>query len=452
MQTVLITLTMAALMFLLTACSAQRPLITAPQPASAPFLAELPRKLSTVNISFSATAAETANFLNQAIPKELYKGPLKNSSVNAKITRNGAIGVSMVDSSIQLTIPVTIFLSYSFFSLPETPFKLKVALLPGITPDWRITTEITSIGVAELFADELRIGSFSINPRSAVEGVTQPLQKSLSGIISARVNEKYPLKPKIAAAWQATGKPLLLDRNYGAWLSLSPVEITATPLYAWENRARISLGIAAYADLTVGPQPAAPAIPPLPRLKQAGRIDKNFRISLKTELFYRDLLAAISPLILNKDFGSDGKSVILKDFDLYGNGDRLIMRVRTDGSLAGTFYMTCRPAFDPVTGLFSVEDVDFDMNSESLLLTSADWFLHGTIRERIREKINLNLSNKLAESRGMAQKALKEVKLAEHVVLRGDLGELRLSDILVQQDRVFIRMEAEGEAELKITP
>ena len=56
--------------------------------------------------------------------------------------------------------------------------------------------------------------------------------------------------------------------------------------------------------------------------------------------------------------------------------------------------------------MFSVEDVDFDMHSQDLLLQSADWFLHGTIRSALQEKLNMDLTQRLEESRDMAQKAI----------------------------------------------
>jgi hypothetical protein len=297
----------------------------------------------------------------------------------------------------------------------------------------------------DLLAEEISIGTLSVKPRSTVEGAIQPLQKTLSSLVSKQINDQFPLRPRLEKAWGAAQKPVLLDKKYSAWLTLTPKEVKLTPLQTDRNRAKVSMGINTLAELTVGPEPAAAKPIPLPQLQRVNSLDKNFRLSVKTDLFYREVVAILSPMLINKDFGSDGRSVILKNFDLFGNGERIIVRLETSGDLVGTFYLTGKPLFNPQTNRFSVEEVDFDMNTESLLLSSADWFLHGTIRERIHEKLNLDLSSRLTEARDMAQKALTRVELADHIVMQGTVRDLRFNDVLVQKDRISIQLYAEGE-------
>ena len=120
--------------------------------------------------------------------------------------------------------------------------------------------------------------------------------------------------------------------------------------------------------------------------------------------------------------------------------------METKGSLDGVFYLTGKPRFDPRTNIFSVEDVDFDMQTRSLLLQSADWFLHSMIKSRIQEKLNMDLTQRLEQSREMARKAIAQVQLADHVLLKGDIKTLQFSDVLVQKDKISIQVYTEGES------
>ncbi len=206
------------------------------------------------------------------------------------------------------------------------------------------------------------------------------------------------------------------------------------------------MGISTFAELVVGPEPAAQPLLPLPNLKLADTFDKTFRIALNADLFYRDLRAIAAPLLLNKQFDSDGKSIVIKNFDLYGNGDKLIVKLETQGSLDGVFYLTAKPVYNPKTNIFSVEDVDFDMQTKSLLMQSADWFLHGAVRGMIQDKLNVNLNRQLEQSRQMAGKALARVPLADHVFLKGDIKDLKFKDAIVQQDKISIQVYTEGES------
>ncbi|HZV82686.1 MAG TPA: DUF4403 family protein [Geobacteraceae bacterium] len=430
---------------ILTACSTNRTLLTAQRPPDVPFENELHQELSSIRVSFETSAVELARVLNQTVGRELYRGPVKNSGITATIRRNGQIGTAMSDNYIHITLPVTLSLAYGMFKVPDISIKLKFRVQPAITPDWKITADVQYTGLEELFADQVTIGPFSIKPLTILEGTIRPLQKTLSTLVSKQLYEQFPLKKRLESAWAAMQNPILLGGKYTAWLKLTPKEVMLTPLQTERNRAKLIMGLNTLAEVTIGPEPPHDRPSPLPQLQRINRLDKDFRLSVKSNLFYREIVAILSPLLVGRDFGTDGNSVILKNLDLYGNGDRIIVRLETTGSLSGTFYLVGKPNFNPQTNLFSVEELDFDMNTESLLLTSANWFLHGSIRERLQEKLNLDISKRIADARTTAQSSLSNIELAKHVYLQGNIGRVKFKKVLVQKDRISIHLCAEGE-------
>ena len=430
----------------LSACTGVRPSFAAERPRDEAFRTALKKEISTLNVPIEVSADEVGKVLNQVIRRELYKGSTKTRGVTADILRNGPITVSAADNYIYFTLPVTMSLSYGMFETPATPLKLKFRANPKVSPDWKLNTEIYYMGLSDLLAEETGIGPVSIKPRSIMEGITQPLQHLLSDLINKKINEKFPLKGQIAKVWNAAQKPVSVDKSRNAWLKLTPREVMLSPLSTRNNRIRLSVGINSFAELEVGPEPATPPLVPLPNLKLVNTIDRNFRIALNADLFYADILKIASPLLLDKEFNSDGKTVIIKDLDLYGNGDKFVVKVATEGSLEGVFYLTGTPRFDPLTNIFSVEDVDFDMQTRSLLLKSADWFLHSMIRSRIQEKLNMDLTQRMEQSRELARKAIAQVQLADNVLLRGNIKTLQFSDVLVQKDKISIQVLTDGES------
>jgi hypothetical protein len=441
-------LSLVALLLLaltLSSCAGVKTL-TAEPPRDEAFRTVLKKETSTLNIPIEVSTGELAKVLNQAVRKELYKGSTKTRGLNADVMRNGPIVVNAADNYLYVTLPISLSLSYGMFEIPAIPLTLKFKATAGITPDWRLHAEIYYQGLSDLMAEEVGVGPLSIKPRSIVEGITQPVQRVLSDLMAQKINDLIPLKAQAAKVWNTAQKPILLDKGYSAWLKLTPREVVMYPLSAQNNRVRLSVGISTFAEMVVGPEPAVQPLLPLPNLKQATTFDKTFRIALNADLFYRDLRAIAAPLLLNKQFDSDGKSIVIKNFDLYGNGDTIVVKLETQGSLDGVFYLTAKPAYNPKTNIFSVEDVDFDMQTKSVLLQSADWFLHGTIRGVIRDKLNVNLNRQLEQSRQMAAKALARVPLVDHVFLKGDIKDLKFNDAIVRQDRISIQVYTEGES------
>jgi len=420
--------------------------LTAERPRDEAFRPVLKQEASTLNIPIEASTGELANILSQAVRRDLYKGTANTWGMTAEVVRNGPISVSAADNYLYVTLPISLSLRYGMFETSAISLKLKFKATAGITPDWRLHAEIYYQGLSDLLAEEVAIGPLSIRPRKIVEGITQPVQRLLSDLLAQKINDLIPLKAQVAKVWSTAQRPIMLDRNYNAWLRLTPREVLLYPLSAQNNRVRLSVGISTGAELVVGPEPAPQPLLPLPNLKLVNTFDKTFRISLNADLFYKDLRAVAASLLLNKPFDSDGRSITIRDFDLYGNGDRIVIKLETQGSLDGVFYLTARPAFNPQTSVFSVEDVDFDMQSKSLLLTSADWFLHGAIRGMIQDKLNMNLNQQLERSRRLAGQSLARVPLVDHVFLKGDIKDLKFNGVIVQQDKISIQVYTEGES------
>jgi len=419
--------------------------VTAERPRDEAFRSELKRELSTVNVAVEISASELSDNLNRVVKKELYKGATNSAGISAKVLKNGPIAVSMADNSLYLSLPVSIALEYGIFQTPPVATTLKFRVTPRVSQDWKLNADIYYLGLSDRLVDEMKIGPLAFKPRSIVEGMSQPVQRALSEVVVRKLNEKFPLKAEVAKAWEAAQRPIRLDKNYNAWLVLTPQEVLLYPLSAQNNRLKVSVGLKSFAEVVVGPEPAPKAALRLPNLTLASGSDKTFRVALNSDLFYKDLVGIASPLLLNKEFSQDGKTVIIKEFDLYGNGDHLVVKLQTAGSLEGTFYLTGRPVFNPQSNLFSVQDVDFDLQSRSLLLSTAGWLLHGTIRDAIQEKLTMDLSKQLAQARELADRSLARARLADNIFLNGSVKTVRLNDVIVQKDKISLQLYADGE-------
>ena len=418
---------------------------TLERPEDIAFRTELKRDISNVYVPIEATAAELTKILNQMVGNDIYKGSTKYSGLTVDITKNGLLAVTAADNYLYLTMPISMKLRYGMFQIPPVSLKLKFKMAARITPEWKLNIEIYYMGLSDLLAEDIGIGLIAFKPRSIVDGITQPVQKFLSDLLSRAINAKYPLKNQIAKVWAAAQKPVLLDKNYSAWLRITPMEVMLCPITAQNNQVKLSLGINTFADLVVGPEPAALPLVPMPDLKLVNIIDRSFRISLNSDLYYKDMLVIASPMLIDKEFESDGKRITIKAIDVYGNGDKLVVKLETIGSFDGTFYLTGKPVFNTQTNVFSMADVDFDMKTRSFLMKSAAWLLHGFIRNIIQDKLVMDMTPQLEKSREMAQKAISQVKLAENIFMKGSIKTIKVNDLLVQKDKIRIQIYTEGE-------
>ncbi|MDD2855670.1 MAG: DUF4403 family protein, partial [Desulfuromonadaceae bacterium] len=62
------------------------------------------------------------------------------------------------------------------------------------------------------------------------------------------------------------------------------------------------------------------------------------------------------------------------------------------------------------------------------------------------EKLNMNLTAQLEQTREMAAKSLSEIQLKDNIFLRCDIKKLNFNDVIVQKDKIMIQVYSEGES------
>jgi hypothetical protein len=405
---------------------------------------------SCLVVSLEVSARELSDALNRSVPRELYRGTADSGGASSHVLRNGAIRITAADNYLRVAVPIALSFQYGILETPRLPTTLKFRISPKLSADWRLDPDLRFDGFGEQLPQEVKIGPVSLAPRSTAERLAQPVQQKLSSLIAGKLNEKFPLRREVSNLWERFQKPIRLDQRYNAWLVLTPQDLSLFPLYAQKDELKLTLGLTTLADVVVGPEPQVRQPQPLPRLKLGTVSDRKFRLSLNSELFYDDLLKIASPLLLNREIGQKGRSVILKGIALYGNGDHIIVKLETTGAAEGAFFLTGRPVLDPVTKRLSIKDVDFDLQSKSPLLQSADWFLHGTIRKTVEEKLNVDLSQRLAQASELASRSLAHVQLADGVFLAGTLNTVRVNDVAVRKESLSIQLYSEGETVIRL--
>lgn len=407
-----------------------------------PAFAAVPQ--SSINISIEASTADLATIINHSLPKELYKGQ-GGLGTSVTVLRTGPIAVTAADNFVHLVLPVQLTFSNALYESYPLRAGLRFKARVNVTPDWRIRTELYYTGLSDNLADTFKLGPVSLKPRSMVDNITQPVQKLLAPIIDAKVNESVRLRTRVDPLWQSAFSPKLVSKEFSAWLKLTPERIVMSPLLATNNQLRLSIGVIAGAEITVGPKPAAAPAKRLPPLQQVAAFDRNFHVQLASDIFFADLVTALSPLLLNKTFGEE-KKITIRGLSLKGEEGRLVVVMTTSGDFDGELTLLARPAHDPQRNTLSFEDVDFDTRNAGLLVSAGSWLFNSTIRSTIKEKLDASVAEQLEKARLKASSALSAVKLGDHVTLAGSVSSLSLGEATVLGDRLSVHLFARGES------
>ncbi len=404
--------------------------------------------LSVINLSVDATTADLSRILNKSLQKELYKGN-GGLGTSVEVLRTGPAVITAANDFVYLSLPVQLSFGYGMFTTVPLKTDLRFKAKITTTTDWRLKTELYYTGLSDGLAETVKLGPLTLKPKSIVEVVTQPVQKLLAPIINTKVNEAIMLREKISPLWQNAFTPVLIDKNFSAWLKLAPEKVVLGPLQAANNKLHFSVGLVTSAEITLGPKPAAVTARPLPAAQQLTEVDNRFYIRLGTDIFFADFVTALNPLLLNKTFGYD-KKITVRSFSLKGEDGKLVILLTSTGDFEGELTLIAKPVYNPQLNVLSFENVDFDTKNAGFLIGAGSWLFNGTIRDTIKEKLNSSIVTQLESARLKASSALAGVPLGEHMLLSGSVNSLMLGESAVTNDRLTIQVLVEGASSISL--
>ena len=403
---------------------------------------------SSINLNVETSAADLATIINRSLPKELYKGQ-GGLGTSVTVLRTGPVAVTATDNFVYLTLPVQLTFGYSLYESNPLRAGLRFKARVSVTPDWRLKTELYYTGLSDNLADTFSLGPLSLKPKTMIENITQPVQRLLAPIIDSKVNDAIQLRAKIAPLWQHAFTPMLVSKEFSAWLQLTPEKIVMSPLMAANNRIQLSVGVITGAAITVGPKPAAAQVKALPPVQQLPAFDKRFHIQLATDIFFADLVTALNPVLLDKTFGDDRK-ITVRSFNLKGEGGRLVIVLTATGDFNGEIKILAKPVYNSQNNSLTFEAVDFDTRNAGWMVSAGSWLFSSTIRNTIKTKLDAAVVEQMEKARLKACTALSSVHVADHVNLAGAVTSLSLGEATVLNDRLSVDVIAQGETSVSL--
>lgn len=403
---------------------------------------------SSINLSVETSAAAMAAIINQSLPKELYKGQ-GGLGTSVTVLRTGPVVVTSSDNYVHISLPVQLTFSYLMYESYPLRTGLRFKAKVNVTPDWRLKTELYYTGLSESLAETFKVGPLSLKPKAMVDNIAQPVQKLLAPIIDNKINDSVQLRGKVAKLWQHAFSPVLISKEFSAWLKLSPERVVLTPLSATNNQIQLCIGVITGAEITVGPKPVAAPVKALPPVQQLSAFDKRFNIQLATDVFFADLVSALNPVLLEKTFGDD-KKITIKGLSLKGEEGRLAVVLTTTGDFDGQLTVFAKPVYNPLNNSLTFENVDFDTKNAGWLISTGSWLFSSAIRGTIKAKLDASVVEQLEKARVKASSALSSVEIAEHVKLSGAVKSLSLGEAVVLADRLSVHVLAQGESSVSL--
>ncbi len=287
------------------------------------------------------------------------------------------------------------------------------------------------------------------------QDITKVVMKGLTTELDASKKElekqygAVDLKSRFQQVWDQLNK--VYNLNGLGWLQINPQKVRINNLYISKDSLNVFLGLSAKPIISFErPVEKNAKIPNLaPFSKQQG-----FSLFLDALLSYDSLSRIINQNIVGKEFnfkkGFIKKKFIIDECKIYGGGfDKLVIKINFSGTNQGVVYLTGRPVYDEEKRRLKVEDIDFDIKSKNILLSSADWIFDKKITKTISEEAIFDLGAYIDTAKVNMNKQLNQ-EWVKGIRSTGNIKDIKLIRIYPVQQHLIIRSNCTGSLAVKV--
>jgi hypothetical protein len=402
---------------------------------------------SIVNIPFEIKTSYIEKTVNRQLGGILYEtdtltlGSFKNVSMSVR--KGGNIKIQLRGNELIYRVPLKISMRFAFtigaLGLNHTEYKdveagiiLNLRSKIFLNKNWSLTTTTKLEDYSWTSDPVVKMRFISIPVKPAADFFLSKQAEALGGIIDQTVSSGVNVKELVNPLWLKLQEPLgitVAEIQQQIWLKLTPDEVYMTPVSGRGGKLTTSIGVRAAAETFIGEKPQSTAPVKLPNFSTPGKIDSAFVVNLYSEISYEQATLLSQQILTGKTFSSGKQEVIVQDIAISGMDGFAIVRLDLIGSFKGRLYLIGRAVYDEKTQTILLEDIDYDMTTQSRFHKTANWLLRGIIISKMKPLMRFPLKDKLAEAQVLAQQMLENKEVYSNVYLNGKIDSISIGGI-----------------------
>ncbi len=420
-------------------------------------------KASTVNIPINISMKGLQKSINESLDGLIYedKSYTDNDGDNLKIKvwKKGTITVKAEPDAFEYYVPLKIWAKVRYGAFGAYAYQeVKGSIALNFTTNyeinrkWEMATITTLTDYKWIEKPTIKVFGSDLSVQSIANSLLSYNKKMLETTIDDQIKANINIQQNIQDAWSMLQDPVNVNEDYNVWLKLTPKSIAMSPIVTKNNAISSIIGIQSLAEVVMSKD--APNIvksTKLPAFNRPESVPDSFEISLSSQIPYMEAEEAAKKELVGQTFKQGRRrKVTIKNINIYGQDDDIIIGAFLEGSFDGTIYMRGQPVFDPVTSTVSIENVDYDLDTKNKLFKGANWIFHSTILKKMKPYLTFPLEDNLKDARAMVEKELKEYELMKGVVMNGKLSELMIEAVEVTPEGIRVIVLTKGKVKMKI--
>ncbi len=291
--------------------------------------------------------------------------------------------------------------------------------------------------------DPCAITFANININNVLLDQLKPQLGSFAKMIDQEV-AKQDLKPYVLPIWKALQEDIKIDQV--GYLRFQPQQLSLGELAMNGSLLTFSIGLKAAPVIT--PESQSKPVTALPNLS-AYQKGNGFEVYTDLAMNYDSLSKQVFSTIQNESFALGKEKIRVTYMKLFPANEKLGVEVGFTGTKKGVFYLLGNPEFDSKTGHLKLKNVEYDIATKNVLIKSAKWLLDETIRKKLEEQMDFDMSALVQDTKKSINESLNQ-KMDYGVQLKGLLTSLDIVGWDINSKNLVVRSKIKGDLQVVI--
>lgn len=316
--------------------------------------------------------------------------------------------------------------------------------------NWKLVAKTTSSGYQWIETPKLNVVGVTVPVTPIANLALSRCDKLISDQIDKTLAESIDMKKYVTQAWTQVQKPIQVNAANDLWIRITPKDISVSPFST--TGTKLNLAIALYAEIEsfMGAQPATNTLVDLPVFKFASHPSQQFNLNIGADITFEKISEMAKKELINKPFTEGNKTITITDLSIFGSQGKAIFVADVMGSFKGRIFFTGNMIYNPTKMAVEITDPEFDVKTQSALIRSASWLMHGLILKKIAPYLTYPVKDSLDKMKSQVNQMVTNYPIYEGVILQGKLNNLSVTNLSLVPGAVRIQANVKGNVALKV--
>jgi hypothetical protein len=446
--------------FIQSCISNKKTTVNAPSPKEFYLKNVLGPQISNINLFTTFKKNELLAKSNSLIPELLYEdNNIEDDNYTLKVLRSGNLKFDISENEIKASLPVKIKakarINLGFFKHEQ---EAEFEIIPSfksrfsIEKNWQMKTQTIPDGFEWISKPKVKIGPVEIDVAPFIEKTLSKQLQKFCTILDEKVVELVDLKPFAEKAWSTVQQPIMLSEKHNIWVQVKPLDIKLLPIYSDTLGIKAGVNISAIIVTQIGDKPSIETNP-LPEITTVEDIQNSITLYLQSKISFKSV-SEIATEYLQKEeitFESILYNVKVKKVEFYGSGKRLVIKAGFEGSFDGNIYFYGIPYYDSTNCSIKVKDLNFDIETQNLILKKYQWLAKGTLLKKFEKALSFPVKNQIEQAKSTIKTFVDNRQINNYVKVMGEVEQIFPQSIDLIDDYFLINICTKGKLNMLIS-